>query len=290
MVANRRRACELGQVVRPLDAVAAYIPSGRYPLPSTLMMTVIPAQVAGVPRICVASPRAVPRSSAPRRMLGRDATCSRWAARTRSRRSLTAPRRCRRSDRIVGPGNIYVAAAKKLLAGEVGIDFVAGPTEILIIAADGDPRVIAADMLAQAEHDVEASAVLLTTSKSLAEAVAKEVERQLATLPTARCRARRRSTRTAPSFWSSTRSTRRWRLSNRFAPEHLSIPSAHCWTGCGTPAAFSSARTARKPRAITPPDPTMCCRRPARRACAAGFRLLDFVKVISVQELSRGRA
>ena len=90
-----------------------------------------------------------------------------------------------RADRIVGPGNIYVAAAKKLLAGEVGIDFVAGPTEILIIAAEGDPRASAADMLAQAEHDVDASAILLTTSKRLAAAVAKEIERQLATLPTA---------------------------------------------------------------------------------------------------------
>src|SRR5204862_1052801 len=82
-----------------------------------------------------------------------------------------------RADRIVGPGNIYVAAAKKLLAGDVGIDFVAGPTEILIIAADGDPKFLAADMLAQAEHDTDASAVLLTTSRRLAAAVSKEIER-----------------------------------------------------------------------------------------------------------------
>src|SRR5437016_14625393 len=93
-------------------------------------------------------------------------------------------------DRIVGPGNIYVAAAKKLLAGEVGIDFVAGPTEILLIAAEGDPRHIAADMLAQAEHDVDASAVLLTTSKRLALGVASELERQMATLPTAKVAAK----------------------------------------------------------------------------------------------------
>src|SRR5690348_16603270 len=90
-----------------------------------------------------------------------------------------------RADRIVGPGNIYVAAAKKLLAGEVGIDFIAGPTEILIIAGGGTPRHLAADMLAQAEHDVDASAVLLTTSSRLAQAVAREIERQLAVLPTA---------------------------------------------------------------------------------------------------------
>ena len=82
----------------------------------------------------------------------------------------------------MGPGNIYVAAAKKLLAGEVGIDFVAGPTEILIIAAEGDPRFLAADMLAQAEHDVDACAILLTTSKRLASAVAAQIETQLATL------------------------------------------------------------------------------------------------------------
>src|SRR5712672_583516 len=88
-----------------------------------------------------------------------------------------------RADRIVGPGNIYVAAAKKLLAGEVGIDFVAGPTEILIIAEEGDPRYLAADLLAQAEHDVDACAILLTTSKRLAAAVAAQMEARLASSP-----------------------------------------------------------------------------------------------------------
>src|SRR4029450_2779793 len=88
-----------------------------------------------------------------------------------------------RADRIVGPGNIYVAAAKKLVAGETGIDFIAGPTEILIIA-EKNPRWVAADMLAQAEHDVDASAILLTRSKRFAQAVAKEIERQIAVLPT----------------------------------------------------------------------------------------------------------
>ena len=115
-----------------------------------------------------------------------------------------------RADRIVGPGNIYVAAAKKLLAGEVGIDFVAGPTEILIIAAEGDPRHLAADMLAQAEHDVDASAILLTTSKRLAAAVAKEIERQLATLPTAAVARQVDRAGTPPSSWCA-RSTRPWR-------------------------------------------------------------------------------
>ena len=89
-----------------------------------------------------------------------------------------------RADRIVGPGNIYVAAAKKLLAGEVGIDFIAGPTEILIIASEGEPSWLAADMLAQAEHDTDASAILLTTSRTLAQAVANEIENQIPKLST----------------------------------------------------------------------------------------------------------
>ena len=124
-----------------------------------------------------------------------------------------------RADRIVGPGNIYVAAAKKLLAGEVGIDFVAGPTEILIIAAEGDPRHLAADMLAQAEHDVDASAILLTTSKRLAAAVAKEVERQLADAAHGAGGARSPSPETAPSSWCESLEEA-VEISNRFAPEH----------------------------------------------------------------------
>ena len=160
--------------MRPLDTVAAYIPAGRYPLPSTLMMTVIPAQVAGVPNICVACPQRRARSL----RHGGDCSACSQVFQMGGAQAIAAfafgTRTVPRADRIVGPGNIYVAAAKKLLAGEVGIDFVAGPTEILIIAADGDPRHFAADMLAQAEHDVDASAILLTTSKRLAGAVARE--------------------------------------------------------------------------------------------------------------------
>ena len=181
---DQRPAGRLGQIVRPLDTVAAYIPAGRYPLPSTLMMTVIPAQVAGVPNICVDVAASRCRRFWERRRCSESRTCSRWAARRPSRRLRSARGRFRARTASSGPGNIYVAAAKKLLAGEVGIDFVAGP--------DGDPdhrhrrraAWIAADMLAQAEHDVDASAILLTTSKRLAQAVAKEIERQLADLPT----------------------------------------------------------------------------------------------------------
>ena len=174
----------LGQIVRPLDSMGAYIPAGRYPLPSTVLMTVIPAQVAGVETICVACPQPSLEILGTAHWLGVRKVFRMGGAQAIAAFAYgteTVPK----ADRIVGPGNIYVAAAKKLLAGEAGIDFVAGPTEIVIIAEDGRPEASAADMLAQAEHDVDASAILLTTSTRLAEAVAREVERQLADLPTA---------------------------------------------------------------------------------------------------------
>src|SRR6202166_1818187 len=174
----------LGQIVRPLDSMGAYIPAGRYPLPSTLLMTVIPAQVAGVRNICVASPHPSAEILAAFQFCGTGRMFRMGGAQAIGAFAFgteTVPK----VDRIVGPGNIYVAAAKKLLAGEVGIDFVAGPTEIVIIAEHGNPRHLAADMLAQAEHDTEASAILLTTSRELAELVALEVSRQLESLPTA---------------------------------------------------------------------------------------------------------
>ena len=212
---------QLGQIVRPLDTVAAYIPAGRYPLPSTLMMTVVPAQVAGVPNICVASPRAVAEVFGTASLLGVNQVFQMGGAQAIAAFAF-GTRTVPRADRIVGPGNIYVAAAKKLLAGEVGIDFVAGPTEILIIAAEGDPRHLAADMLAQAEHDVDASAVLLTTSKRLAAAVAKEVDRQLAVLPTAPVAASAIARNSAAVLVKSLDEA--VDIANLFAPEHLSIP------------------------------------------------------------------
>ena len=130
---------KLGQIVRPLDTVAAYIPAGRYPLPSTVMMTAIPAQVAGVPNVCIACPKAVGEVFGTAALLGVRHVFQMGGAQAIAAFAF-GTRTVPRADRIVGPGNIYVAAAKKLLAGEVGIDFIAGPTEILIIAGEGDPR------------------------------------------------------------------------------------------------------------------------------------------------------
>lgn len=273
----------LGQIVRPLDSMGAYIPAGRYPLPSTLLMTVIPAQVAGVKTICVACPHPSPEILAACRLLGEQRVFRMGGAQAIAALAFgtqTVPK----VDRIVGPGNIYVTAAKKLLAGEVGIDFVAGPTEIVIIADDADPRHIAADMLAQAEHDTEASAILLTTSRRLAEQVAVEVDRQLATLPTApvACEAIRKNSAAiiAPSIEAAAEA------SNRLAPEHLSIHDASIlplirhagsiFIGPSSPEAAGDY--ASGPNHVLPTAGAARIR--------GGLSTADFVKVISVQELT----
>lgn len=274
---------KLSQIVRPLDCVAAYIPSGRYPLPSTLMMTVIPAQVAGVARICVASPRPVDAifgiashlKATDVFQIGGAHAIAAFAYGTK-----TVPK----ADRIVGPGNIYVAAAKKLLAGEVGIDFVAGPTEILIIAGDGDPVCFAADMLAQAEHDTDASAVLLTTSKKLAGAVAEQVEAQLAVLPTrdvAKVAIQRNSAIVLVKSLEEA-----VEISNRFAPEHLSIPDTKLLPGIkhagsvfvGPFSPEAAGDYASGPNHVLPTSGVARLR--------GGLSAADYVKVISVQQLS----
>lgn len=278
-----RPGLKAGQVVRPLDTVAAYVPAGRYPLPSTVMMTVIPAQVAGVPNICVACPKPAREVLGACAMLqvanvfemGGAQAIAAFAFGTR-----TVPR----ADRIVGPGNIYVAAAKKLLAGEVGIDFVAGPTEILIIAADGDARAIAADMLAQAEHDVDASAILLTTSKRLASAVSKEIGRQLDTLSTAAVARQSIAKNSAVILVRSLEEAAE--ISNRFAPEHLNIPdrsllpairhAGSVFVGPFSPEAAGDYASG--------PNHTLPTSGVAR--LRGGLAVTDYVKVISVQELS----
>jgi len=211
---------KVGQIVRPIPAMAAYIPAGRYPLPSTVLMTVIPAQVAQVPEICVTTPRPVPEILAAAAMLGVENVFAIGGAHAIAAFAF-GTRTVPKVDRIVGPGNIYVAAAKKLLAGEVGIDFIAGPTEILIVAAEGNPKWIAADMLAQAEHDTDASAILLTTSKALATAVEAELDWQLEYLPTAPTA--RASLKRNGAILIVESLAQAVELSNRFAPEHLSL-------------------------------------------------------------------
>ncbi len=274
----------LGQVVRPLESMGAYIPAGRYPLPSTLLMTVIPAQVAGVKTICIACPHPSSEILVGCEFLQVKKNVFRMGGAQAIAAMAFGTATVPKVDRIVGPGNIYVSAAKKLLAGEVGIDFVAGPTEIVIIAAEGNPRHIAADMLAQAEHDTEASAILLTTSRSLAESVALEVSRQLESLSTAAVAAEAIRKNSAiiivPSMEDAAVA------SNQLAPEHLAIHDASLlpliqhagsiFIGPSSPEAAGDY--ASGPNHVLPTAGAARLR--------GGLSTADFVKVISVQELT----
>src|SRR5208337_1005192 len=148
----------VGQLVRPLESVGCYVPGGRYPLPSTVLMTVIPAQVAGVAQIRVASPRPARATLAAAAFLG-----VREFYRVGGAQAVAAlaygTNEIPRVDKIVGPGNLYVTAAKKLVAFDCAIEFLAGPTEAVVISAEGDPACIASDLVAQAEHDPDALCV-----------------------------------------------------------------------------------------------------------------------------------
>lgn len=166
------------QRVTPLDRVGCYVPGGRYPLPSSLLMAAIPARAAGVREIIAACPRPAPVVMAAARAAGVTRLFRMGGAQAIAAMAYgtkTVPR----VDKIVGPGNQYVAAAKTLVATDCAIDFYAGPTEILIVSDAGDPDWIAADLIAQAEHDPEARALLITTRRHLAVKVSRAVSRQL---------------------------------------------------------------------------------------------------------------
>jgi histidinol dehydrogenase len=274
----------LGQIVRPLESMGAYIPAGRYPLPSTLLMTAIPGQVAGVERICIACP------NPSREILG---ICSilnlTHVYRMGGAQAIAALAYGTESippvQRIVGPGNIYVAAAKKLIAGETGIDFIAGPTEIVIIAAEADARHVAADMLAQAEHDVDASAILLTTSQSLAKAVAEEVERQLRTLPTAAVATESIRNNSAVVIVESM--DQAIAFSNQLAPEHLSIHDPSLVAGVRNAGSIFVGPYSPEAAGDYASGPNHVLPTAGSARTRGGLSAADFVKVISIQELTR---
>ena len=174
----------VGQLVRPLESVGCYVPGGRYPLPSTLLMTVIPAQVAGVPQIRVVSPHPAQATLAAAAFLGvrefyRVGGAQAVAALAYGTESIP------RVNKIVGPGNRYVTAAKKLVAFDCAIEFLAGPTEAVFISQEGDPVFVACDLVAQAEHDPDALCILITSSRGLAKAVQWEVQRRTRANPIA---------------------------------------------------------------------------------------------------------
>lgn len=270
------------QRVLPLDRVGCYVPAGRYPLPSSLLMSAIPARVAGVSEIVVACPKpdaAVMAAAieAGVTRLVRLGGAHAIAALAYGTESIP------RVDKIVGPGNAYVAAAKALVAADCAIDFFAGPSEILVLSTNGRPAWIAADLLAQAEHDDNARAVFITTSATLAKRVAAEVARQMPPDGPARhALARNGAIVVTRSIDAAVA------LSERMAPEHAV---------CDTP---SIARRLRRAGTvfvgpysaqaagdyITGSNHVL----PTSGAAAArgGLSAADFVRVSTVQHLTRG--
>ncbi len=221
----------LGQRVTPLDAVGLYVPGGKASYPSSVLMNAIPARVAGVSRIAMVAP--TPRGEANLHVLG-----TAWLAGVREVYRVGGAQAVAalahgtgiipRVDKVVGPGNIYVATAKRLLYGVVDIDMVAGPSEILVVSdGSGEPAHVAADLLSQAEHDELATAVLVTTEEAFAREVAAEVERQLALLP--RQSTAQRSWEDRGGLFVVESLARACELANRFAPEHLELAVDHPW-------------------------------------------------------------
>jgi histidinol dehydrogenase len=275
-----------GQRVRAIDAVGCYLPGGRFSLSSTMLMTVIPAQVAGVREIVVASPQPGPALLAAASRLG-----VRRVARVGGAQAIAAlaygTKSIPRVDKIFGPGNRFVTAAKKLVSADCAIDMLAGPTEAIVFGRRGNPRYMAADLIAQAEHDPDAISIFVTTSSRLGGAVAAEVERQLDALPSTNL-ARKSLSRNGAVLVAADVATAA-RFVNRFAPEHLSLPAGEdAWMRkidsagsifLGDWSAQSFGDYASGTNHVLPTGGVARTR--------GGLSVTDFVKCISVQEVSR---
>jgi histidinol dehydrogenase len=210
----------ISQRVSPIESIACYIPGGRFSLVSTLVMTAVPAKVAGVSRIIAVCPKPNPELLATARLLGVEKI-----ARVGGAQAIAAlaygTKSIPRVEKIFGPGNKYVTAAKQLVSSDCAIDLPAGPTEAIVLAADGNARWIAADLLAQAEHAKDAASFLVTTSRALAQEVQREIKWQLAELPPGMASV---STETAGAILVADSLDQACDFVNRFASEHLSLP------------------------------------------------------------------
>jgi histidinol dehydrogenase len=274
-----RSGISLGQLVRPLESVGCYVPGGRYPLLSTVLMTVIPAQVAGVKKIRVVSPRPSQQVLAAAAMLGVTEVYRVGGAQAIA--ALAYGTQCiARVDKIVGPGNAYVTAAKKLIFFDCAIDFLAGPTEAVVLNHTGVAEFIAADLVAQAEHDREALSVFITTSRRLATSVAARVAQLAQGNLTANESLQRRG---AILIASSREQALEW--ANRLAPEHITVTQEDLpfiqnagSVFVGDYSAQAAGDYASGPNHVLPTS--------GQARFRGGLSVADFVKVITVQEVS----
>ena len=275
----------LGQIVKPLNTVGVYVPAGRYPLLSTMLMAVIPAQVAGVREITIACPQPTSEMLGLAARLGITHILQVGGAQAIAAMAY-GTETIARVERIVGPGNAYVAAAKKLVSSDVAIDFVAGPSEIVIIASDGNPTWIAADMLAQAEHDVDARAILITTSIDLANKVQKELEKQMDSLPTASVARVAIERNSAIVLCDSDDDA--VALSNSIAPEHLSLYDETLVVGITNAGSIFLGPFSPEAAGDYASGPNHILPTSGVAAIRGGLSVNDFVKVITTQRLTRG--
>lgn len=275
-----------GQIVRSIKTVGCYLPGGRFSLVSTLLMTVIPAQEAGVREIIIASPQPGAALLAAAEKLG-----VRRVAKIGGAQAIAAlaygTKSIPRVNKIFGPGNRFVTAAKQIVSGDCAIDMLAGPTEALIFAIRGNARFIAADLIAQAEHDPDAISIFVTTSKQMARAVAAEIDRQLAALPKTNLAHHSLARNGAVLVARNTKSA--VQFINAFAPEHLSLSggaegvlaqinsAGGIFLGDWSAQSFGDYATGTNH--VLPTAGAAHAR--------GGLSVADFVKCISVQKVSR---
>ncbi|MGA2890367.1 MAG: histidinol dehydrogenase [Terracidiphilus sp.] len=269
-----------GQLVRPLGSVGCYVPSGRHPLPSTLLMTTIPAQVAGVQRIVIVSPKPALETLAAAHLLGVTEFYrlgGAHAVAALAYGTATVPR----VDKIVGPGNLYVTASKRLVAFDCAIDMLAGPTEIVVTSERGNAADIASDLVAQAEHDPEALAIFITTRSDLAKDVIAEAKLRGRNNPIARQALDRNGLVIIASTIDEARA-----ITNRLAPEHLTVDSPSDLDWIQNAGSVFVGRWSAQPMGdyISGPNHTLPTGGMAR--VRGGLSVNDFVKLITVQQYS----
>ncbi len=279
---------KVGQSVVPISSVGCYVPGGRYPLPSSLLMTVIPAQVAGVPHIQVASPRPAPETLAAAALLGVKyfyriggaqavAAFAYGVPPTSASREPLVPR----VHKIVGPGNAYVTAAKKLVSYDCAIDMLAGPTEAVVLAHEGDARYYAADLVAQAEHDPDSIVVFISTSRRLAKQVASTAIQMAKANPVARESLKRNG---VALVFRDRDEALGW--ANAIAPEHITVPKSDAQFVFNAGSVFVGGYS---PQSLgdyaSGPNHTLPTGGAARYR--GGLSVLDFLKIITVQEVTQ---
>jgi histidinol dehydrogenase len=267
-----------GQLVRPLSSVGCYVPSGRHPLPSTLLMTSIPAQVAGVWRIVVVSPKPATETLAAAHLLGITEFYRLGGAHAIAALAYGTAT-IQRVEKIVGPGNLYVTAAKRLVAFDCAIDMLAGPTEIVVTSERGRPADIAADLVAQAEHDPEALAIFITTKPDLAKAVVAETKLSSRDNPVARESLSRNGLVFITGSYEESCD-----ITNMLAPEHLTVDSRADLDWVFNAGSVFIGRWSPQPLGdyISGPNHTLPTGGMAR--VRGGLSVNDFVKLITVQQ------